>query len=594
MLALADLHSRLRAFTAGHASLCFVALFVLALLPHCCSYIKHHPDERHYTDGALLMNQTGNFLTPQTAEGNLRLRKPIFTYWIVAASHQLLGVSPFSSRLPFVILGGLCIYLTHATTKILFRCQQVAFLAAVLTLSHPAIIVASPRSMPDIVLAFGICLSTYGFLKLLLQPGDQAWKAILAAYIGAGIAISSKGLPGVLFLGVALAAMLLFDRKRQSAWKQHLVGLAVCGAVGGGWFIAMSLLHPEKLVDQFLGDQVTRRISRKWWEPITTFPLVIMLLLTSFVPWLNMLRRPVIRQIRALRDNFHNIRTFPLSPHQQGFALLSVWIALYLTAASFVGRVNFRYQAPIAPACCMIAAFLLGNLAPNRLSRLAQTTATWIFGALLLAMSLGMLSLYPQAGVSPILAFALALLMIVGSLIIRQSRTDTWKRSVLTLSVSILLFSTAYGLYLTEANHSLEQKILAKLSSHGIVDKPVIIIAKSSYASRLRVVSKGRLPVQWYESLETVPTAEIEKAAAIITDHSSSLEIDSDRADIQIPNGISIRSKDLVRSFKAGQFWDYLEQAKRTVCIRLHPSDRIPARLANRNHPHQEVDTTYR
>ena len=127
-----------------------------------------------------------------------------------------------------MILGGLCIYLTHATTKILFRCQQVAFLAAVLTLSHPAIIVASPRSMPDIVLAFGICLSTYGFLKLLLQPGDQAWKAILAVYIGAGIAISSKGLPGVLFLGVALAAMLLFDRAIRLETTRSRLGRLWC------------------------------------------------------------------------------------------------------------------------------------------------------------------------------------------------------------------------------------------------------------------------------------------------------------------------------------------------------------------------------
>ena len=356
----------------------------------------------------------------------------------------------------------------------------------------------------------------------------------------------------------------------------------------------MSLLHPEKLVDQFLGDQVTRRISRKWWEPITTFPLVIMLLLTSFVPWLNMLRRPVIRQIRALRDNFHNIRTFPLSPHQQGFALLSVWIALYLTAAFFLGRVNFRYQAPIAPACCIIVAYYLGELAPKRMFRLAQTTASWICGLLLLVTSLGLVSLYPQMGISPVFAIAFAPLIIIGTIILHKPDTFNWKRPVLALSLSILLFSTTYGLYLTAATHGLGHNIVSELSSHGIEDQPVIVIAKSSYASRLRVVSKGRLPVQWHESLETVSAEEIRKSAAIITDHSSSFEIDSDLPDIRISNGISIKPHDLVQAFQAGQFWHYLEQAKRTVCIRLNPTARIPSRFANGEYDAESAHTIYR
>ena len=75
--------------------------FVLVWAPHTYRYVKHHPDERHYTDAAVAMVQSGDYLTPRTADGGLRLKKPILTYWLVATSYRVLGISPLTSRLPF-------------------------------------------------------------------------------------------------------------------------------------------------------------------------------------------------------------------------------------------------------------------------------------------------------------------------------------------------------------------------------------------------------------------------------------------------------------------------------------------------------------
>ncbi len=67
--------------------------FFACLLPFVVGFIKHHPDERHYTDAAIQMMKSGDYLTPRTLEGELRLKKPLLPYWLVTAGYQAGGVS---------------------------------------------------------------------------------------------------------------------------------------------------------------------------------------------------------------------------------------------------------------------------------------------------------------------------------------------------------------------------------------------------------------------------------------------------------------------------------------------------------------------
>ena len=91
--------------------------FALALLPVIATYIHHEPDERHFPDGAMRMLATGDFVTPYTGNGELRLRKPILGYWVQAASFALLGVSPLSARLPYLLQGAAIVVLTAVLAR---------------------------------------------------------------------------------------------------------------------------------------------------------------------------------------------------------------------------------------------------------------------------------------------------------------------------------------------------------------------------------------------------------------------------------------------------------------------------------------------
>ena len=72
------------------------------------------------------MRQTGDYMVPRHPDGSPRFEKPILTYWLVAASYALLGVSPLSSRLPFLVAGCGVLWLTYRLAELLFERRRVA------------------------------------------------------------------------------------------------------------------------------------------------------------------------------------------------------------------------------------------------------------------------------------------------------------------------------------------------------------------------------------------------------------------------------------------------------------------------------------
>src|SRR5262249_42715974 len=156
-------------------------------------------DERLYTDSAILMRRTGDWLTPRWPDGTPRLQKPILTYWLTTSSYALLGTGPLTSRIPFMLVGALIIVVTYRMTLSLTGDRRRAVLAAPITFSQHQLALGSIRSIPDVVLTLCMLVSAWGFLTLLLEE-RQTPGAYWAAYVGAGLAVATKGLLAVAFV----------------------------------------------------------------------------------------------------------------------------------------------------------------------------------------------------------------------------------------------------------------------------------------------------------------------------------------------------------------------------------------------------------
>jgi len=172
-------YHRLRAFA-------LIALFFILHLPILAGVTRGHPDEQYYTDAAIRMVQTGDYVTPHFADGTPRFNKPGLAYWLVAAGFRVLGISVFASRILFLVAGCLVVWIAYLTARTLFRDESIALATVVLLVSNDEVHSASLRATPDILLCLGITLGLYGFARALFRETRSGWDLVLG-YGGVGL-----------------------------------------------------------------------------------------------------------------------------------------------------------------------------------------------------------------------------------------------------------------------------------------------------------------------------------------------------------------------------------------------------------------------
>lgn len=458
--------------------------YVVCLSPFACQYLKFHPDERHYIDAGLRMVQNGDYLTPRTPEGKLRLKKPIISYWLVAGSYRLFGVSVFSSRIPFLLVGCGVIVITYRLAKYMFDSQLIGILAAAMASIQPSILISSPRSLPDIVLTFCLLISAYGFAKLL-KSSETTWSAIVLAYGGGGLAIEAKGLPALLFVCYACAACVALQHAQVlSSWKKHVFGWCMTFAVGASWFFLMYAWHEQALLDEFLGDQITERVNRDFLGVVYDLPFVAATAALGFLPWAGAMIESLLKHGKSVFSSLNPVVVFFVG-----------WILIYFGLLAGVDRVNFRYQTPIAPLMAILAAALLAKIGPGRL-KVHINRMSFLFSVVVLLVSVLSLALAVSKGSQVVLGAAVAVLSCCwGICFLRQNPKkmkidDQISLSVLTL---LLIFPSVYVGAQALADVSAEQKVVNKMIATEAVGKSIAFFGKPSLPSKLRIMSGGQV-----------------------------------------------------------------------------------------------------
>ena len=550
--------------------------YVFLLAPHAYRYLKHHPDERGYTDAALRMVQSGDYLTPHTPEGELLLIKPILTYWLVTAGYAVLGISTFSSRLPFLLVGASVIWVTYRMAWYLFGSRQTGILAALIVCCQPAILISSPRSVPDIVLTLFLTVSAFGFVRLLREPHPDWW-SIALAYGGTGLAIEAKGLPAVIFCGLAMAVLLLFQPKKLIGyWRRHLAGLLLAAGIGVAWFVAMYLKHGDAILDQFFWDQVSRRVSRTLWGVLTDLPLVMSIAALSFLLWLGSL---VDAAKRCFVDRRESI--LPIDPV---IALLGGWCLVYLLLAASVSHVNVRYQSAIAPMLSAMAAGLLATLEPSRI-RLWLTRLGWFAGPALAIVAIATAGLAIATGemvVSGILSAVAACTLAVcyGIYAKRLSLPHLGVATVLTLLCISPLVYIAGSCVVGQTS---EERLMACLNSLNQPQRSLCFVSKPAFASRLRVISGGEMDGLLIgtnaAALAEESPIELHQQDILVLGYEESGEVDLTGFELErVPtNGFQqLELKGLLSSLMRGELVEYLDMHREHLTVAVPLESAIP------------------
>lgn len=167
-----------------------------------------------------------------TWNGEAYLKKPPALFWMMAASFNAFGESEWSARLPSVVMGIgtlLLIYLSAAAVA----GRLAGTFAALIPLTFYFYIARGGRECAtDAPLVF---FSTLAIYALACARTGRLWTAIVG--VACGCAILSKGLAGLIPLGVAIVSILAIPGFATIGWSGIATILATAAAVAAPWFV---------------------------------------------------------------------------------------------------------------------------------------------------------------------------------------------------------------------------------------------------------------------------------------------------------------------------------------------------------------------
>jgi 4-amino-4-deoxy-L-arabinose transferase-like glycosyltransferase len=366
-------------------------------------------DEARYAEIPREMVLSGDWITP-TLNYVKYFEKPPLTYWLVAASYGMFGVSGASARLVPAACGLLTVLLIFllARSQSDYRGGLIAGLVLATSLMFFGL---SRILMTDMVLCLGVVLALYGAWQTRLgyRHGPYAF------WLGCVIGFLSKGLLGP---GLPIMATVFFVLASREwallAWLANWRAIVLFIVLSAPWVILVSWHNPGFFtyffIDEHLGRLLTTRHQR--YEPPWFY---FMLLPAALFPWITLLPWTVIRswpgKLWRAEEN-------------RAWLFCAIWFVSFFVFLTLSSSKMIHYLLPALPALALIMGQVLAVAGAGgwrnwaspglRASLVALSVVLLAVGAgLALAPALSPEVSYDQAGlipfVGPLLASAVAL-----------------------------------------------------------------------------------------------------------------------------------------------------------------------------------------
>ena len=340
-------------------------------------------DEGRNAEAGREMFDSGDHLTP-TFNGELRVAKPVFLYWLMDWSYRLFGVNEFAARFPSALFG-VGLILMHYFFLLHQRDQTVALFGSLMLLLNLEILGLGRMALTDSVLIFFTTASLYGFwLGLHGRGGVRRW--IWAFYIGMALATLTKGPVGFALPLIVAALYLTWTRRWLDYWQKGvpLAGMLLFILLASPWYAAMFLVHGEAYASGAKANTIGRFLSPMEGHHGTIF-FYLPVLLLGFFPWSALLPVPLYRTLK----DWYLIRRGRTQPDPTpGTSELDLFAALWVVGVFvFFTASSTRlphYIGPLFPAAALLTASYWSRC-------LQDPTTKGIRGSIHLMMSVGYL-----------------------------------------------------------------------------------------------------------------------------------------------------------------------------------------------------------
>jgi len=327
-----------------------------------------------HAEAAREMAVTGDYVTLHL-NGVRYLEKPPLPYWLVAWGYRAFGVSEFGTRLPTILAVLLSIGLASVWAFRAFGPKAGSY-AGLFVSTCVGFYLFTRIFIPEALLSLLIGLSLYFFLTALEPGPGRAWRWY-AGYASAALAVLTKGLVSLVFVGFPAAGYLLLSGEWRR-WREFRLssGLGLLLLLAAPWHILAGMRNPGFFWFYFINEHVLRFLGRRYPRDYNKIPALAYwgLHLLWLFPWslyLPLALRDARRHLFPARSaSLCNRLTFSTRTR----LLCWIWAAVVLVFFSF--STNQEYYT--FPAYLPLLILLAGALAEEEE---AKPTSGWLLWA---------------------------------------------------------------------------------------------------------------------------------------------------------------------------------------------------------------------
>jgi 4-amino-4-deoxy-L-arabinose transferase-like glycosyltransferase len=343
-------------------------------------------NEAFYAETPREMIESGNFSDP-TFNYLPRLNKPPLSYWIVAGSYRLFGISEGAERVP-IALGAVILMATAFALGRAAASNEAGLISAIALAANPRFLFFARRIIIDVYMAMFLSLALlfFAFALRAIDRGDRSRRRLylVMMYVAIGLAVITKGPVGVVLPALTFLLFVLIS-KRFNLFRETmlLAGLVLVAVIVLPWYVSVYLNHGWRYIATFLlGDNLSRYTSGNWGPSRSVF-FYVPVLLGDLFPW-SLLLIPALAT--TLLAGLHRVWHRALRWSGRGASasaggerkevagrlevlrlagntnlLLFLWIVSIVAFFSLSKGKEDLYILPIYPAAMAIVGVLLGR-----------------------------------------------------------------------------------------------------------------------------------------------------------------------------------------------------------------------------------------
>jgi len=324
-------------------------------------------NEAFYAETPRVTIETGDYISP-SFNAKPRFNKPPLTYWIVAASYGIFGVSEWSERLPIVLAAMGLIAAAFVIGRVVWG-TQTGLWAAIVMATLPRFLMHSRRTSIDVFLTLFMGLTLMFFVLSELRPERRKlWLCLMYASVGLGF--MTKGPVAVVLPAAAFLIYLIVEKRLRDIGKMMVpAGLAIFSVIVVPWYLLVYQRHGWDYIVSFILNENISRYTDEGWGPRRSF-FYLGTMIGDLFPWSILLIAALVFVIfrRKFGERIFGETGFPYA------RLMAIWTVVIVGFYSLSRNQQDQYMMPTYLAASVLVGALIASSVEKYLS-----SVRWIF-----------------------------------------------------------------------------------------------------------------------------------------------------------------------------------------------------------------------